>query len=235
MLHSYDRVSLGVLLAAMAVLWLATAPLYADSRLQVVLPESGMVVSAGGELIVSVEAAPSAFQSLSIVGDGPFALSTAIAASPDPNQYRQFSCPIAPGVASGRYRFKAAGVTASGSTVYSDTVEVDVERSDRPKMLLSEWQTLTLGKQEKARLVIWGLFEDGSKTDLTRSTRIVYASDRPAVATVSREGGVSAAGAGKARIAVLYGTRTAVVPVVVKPSPPRYSAVAQGSARSSLR
>jgi hypothetical protein len=218
----------------MAVLWLATAPLYADSRLQVVLPENGMVVSAGGELIVSVEAAPSAFQSISIVGDGPFALSTAIGTSPDQYQYRQFSCPIPPGFASGRYRFKAAGVTASGSTVYSDTVEVDVERSDRPRILLSEWQTLTLGKQEKAPLVIWGLFEDGSKIDLTRSTRIIYASDRPAVATVSREGGVSATGAGKARIAVQYAARTTVVPVVVKQSPPRYSALAQGSARAAF-
>ena len=232
MSQSYDRVSLGVSLAAMAVLLLAAAPLYADSRLQVVLPESGMVVSAGGELIVSVEVAPSAFQSLSIVGDGPFALSTAIRSSSDPYQYRQFSCPIPPGFASGRYHFKAVGVTGSGSTVYSDTVEVDVERSDRPKILLSEGQTLTLGKQEKAPLVIWGLFEDGSKIDLTRSTRIIYASDRPAVATVSREGGVSATGAGKARIAVQYAARTTVVPVVVKQSSPRYSALAQGTARS---
>ena len=201
-------------MAAMAVLWLAAAPLYADSRLQVVLPESGMVVSAGGELIVSVEAAPSAFQSMSIVGDGPFALSTGLTAPP-----YEYSYPIPADLAPGRYRLKAAGATASGETVYSDPIEVDIERGDKPKKLESEWQSVTLAEQEDTPLQVWGVFADGSKIDVTRSTRATYTSDRPTVAAVTTEGGVSGVAAGKARITVKYDDKTVVVPVVVTPNP----------------
>jgi hypothetical protein len=215
LLHSFDRGSYGGSIAsAISVLWLATASLHAESQLQIVTPENGAVVNPGGALTVTIKAPPSAFQSVSVIGDGPFALSTGLSAPP----YR-YSYPIPAGFASGRYHFKAAGVTASGETVYSDPIEVDIERADKPRKLQSEWQSLTMGDRESTSLLIWGVFPDGSRIDVTRSTQTTYASDRPGVAVVSSQGSVSAAGAGKAKITVKHGDKTIVVPVVITAAP----------------
>ena len=184
--------------------------------MQIVSPVSGTVVNAGSALAVTVQAFPSAFQSVSIVGDGPFALSTGVAAPP-----YQYSYPIPADFALGRYRFKAAGATASSETVYSDPIEVDIERPDDVRKLQSEWQSLSFGAQADAPLQIWGIFRDGSKIDVTRSTRTTYTSDRPAVAVVSGEGGVSAVSIGKAKITVKYGDKTVVVPVEITQNPVR--------------
>src|ERR1035438_5302561 len=199
----------GTIASAISVLWLATATLPAESQLQIVAPENGLVLSSGGSLTITVKAPPSAFQSVSIVGDGPFALSTGLSAPP-----YEYTYPIPANLAAGRYRFKAAGATASGATVYSDPVEVDIERADKPKKLESEWQSVTLGEQEDTPLQIWGVFPDGSKTEVTRSMLATYASDKPTVAVVTSEGAVSGIGAGKARITVKYGDKIIVVPVV---------------------
>jgi hypothetical protein len=216
-LPSFDSGSNGGSIAsAISVLWLATATLHAASQLQIVTPENGAVVNPGGALAVTIKAPPSAFHSVSIIGDGPFALSTSLSAPP-----YQYSYPIPAGFASGRYHFKAAGVTASGETVYSDPIEVDIEQSDKARKLQSEWQSVTLGDQENVPLLIWGVFPDGSKIDVTRSGRTAYTSDRPGVASVSSEGSVSAIGAGKAKITVKYDDKTIVVPVVITQSPAR--------------
>ncbi|HLK64781.1 MAG TPA: Ig-like domain-containing protein [Bryobacteraceae bacterium] len=211
MVHSYGSVSRGGLVSwTLSVLFLAAAVLHAESQLQIDSPKNGLVVKAGDDLIITVKTLDVAFQSISLVGEGPFALSTGISAPP----YR-FSYPIAADVPSGRYQFKAAGVTGPGTTVYSDPVEVDIEQADKPKNLQSECQSLSMIEHENAALVIWGIFADGSKVNLTRSAQITYSSDKPSVAAVSNEGGVSAAAAGKARIAVKYADKTILVPVVI--------------------
>ena len=196
--------------------------MHAASQLQVVAPENGLVLNAGGAVTITVKAPPTAFQSVSVVGDGPFALSTGMSAP-----LYEYSYPIPADLASGRYRFKAAGATASGATVYSDPVEVDIERPDKPKKLESEWQSVTLGEQEDTPLQIWGVFADGSKIDVTRSVRATYSSDRPAVAAVSSEGGVTGVGAGKARITVKYGDKIIVVGIVITPNPAAASRAAR--------
>jgi hypothetical protein len=178
------------------------------------------VVNTGGALTVTVKAPSSAFQTVSIVGDGPFALSTSLAAPP-----YQYSYPIPADFALGRYRFKAAGATASGQTIYSDPVEVDIERPDEARKLQPEWLSLTIGDQVDVPLLIWGIFPDGSKIDVTRSRRTTYTSDRPAIAMVSSQGGVSAAGMGKAKITVRYGDKTIVVPVVITQNPVRETVI----------
>jgi hypothetical protein len=196
------------------VVLLAAATLRAQAQLQVSAPENGAVLKAGDALTVSVKAPPAAYQSVSIVGDGPFALSTGVSAPP-----YEYSYLIPADLPSGRYRFKAAGTTASGATVYSDPVEVDIERPDKPKKLESEWQSVTLAEQEDVALQIWGFFPDGAKIDLTRSVRAAYTSDRPGVVAVTPEGGVTGVGAGKAKITVKYGDKVLVVGVVITPNP----------------
>lgn len=188
--------------------------MHAQPRLQVAAPENGTVLRAGGMLTITVEAPPGAFQSVSIAGDGPFALSTPLTAPP-----YQYSYPIPADLAAGCYRFKAAGVVTSAETVYSDPIEVDIERPDDARKLQSEIQSLTLGDHREVSLLIWGVFRDGAKIDVTRSQRTTYTSDRPAVAVVSSEGGVSAVGAGKAKITIKYGDKSIVVPVVITGNP----------------
>ena len=61
---------------------------------------------------------------------------------------------------------------------------MDIERPDEAKKLQSEWLSLTFVDEKDLALQIWGMFPDGSKIDVTRSTRITYTSDRPAVAVV---------------------------------------------------
>jgi hypothetical protein len=201
--------------AAILAVWLACATLQAESQLRIVSPANGAVVNAGDALTVTVKAPPATFQSVSVVGDGLFALSTSLTAPP-----YQYSYPIPADFPSGCYRFKAAGVTTSGETAYSDPVEVDVERPGEAKKLQSEYLSLTFGDQKDLPLLIWAIFPDGSKIDVTRSRRTAYTSDRPAVAVVSSEGTVSAVAAGKARITVKYGDKsTVVVPVLVTHNP----------------
>ncbi|SPE43132.1 exported hypothetical protein [Candidatus Sulfopaludibacter sp. SbA3] len=211
MVHSFGNGWRGGLIAsALPVLCLAAAVLHAEPQLQIDSPQNGQMVMAEGDLTVIVKTPDSVFQSISIVGEGPFALSTGISAPP----YR-FSYRISAEFASGRYRFRAAGVTGFGATVYSNPVEVDIEQSEKPKKLEAGCQSLSMIEHENAALVIWGTFANGSKVDLTRSTQIIYSSDRPAVAAVSNEGGVSASAVGKARIIVKYADKTVLVPVVV--------------------
>jgi hypothetical protein len=201
--------------AAISMLWLAAATLRSETQLRVVSPENGVVVNAGLALSVTIETPPSVFQSISIAGNGPFALSTSLSAPP----YRySYSIPV--DFPSGCYRFQAAGVTASGETVRSNPIEVDVERPGDVKKLQSEYQSLTFGDEKELPLQIWGIFADGSRIDVTRSRRMAYTSDRPAVATVTPEGAVSAVAAGKAKITAKYGDRSIViVPVVVTHNP----------------
>ena len=138
--HLLDRGSCaGAIASAISVLWLATASLHAESQLKIVAPENGLVLGAGSALTVTIKAPPSVFQSVSVAGDGPFALSTGLSAPP-----YEYLYPIPPDLASGRYRLKAVGATASGETVCSDPIEVDVERADKPKKLQFEWQSVTL-------------------------------------------------------------------------------------------
>ena len=203
------------------MLWLA-AGLHAASQLQIVAPENGVVLSAGGALTVTVKAPPSEFRSISIAGDGPFALSTSLSAAP-----YEYSYPIPQDSPTGRYRIKAAGTTASGAIVLSDPIEVIVERADKPKKLESDWQSVTLGEQEDTPLQIWGLFPDGSRIDVTHSQRATYTSDRPTVAIVTGEGAVTGVGAGKARITVKYGDKIVVVGVVITPNPAAASRAAR--------
>lgn len=193
---------------------LAGSTLHAEDQLQVVSPANGALVNAGGVLTVTIKTPPSAFQSVSVVGDGPFALSTNLSAPP-----YQYSYAIPADFASGSYKFKAAGVTASGETVYSEQLEVDIEQPGEAKKLQSEYLSLTFGDAQDQPLLIWAISAEGSKADVTHSKRMAYASDRPTVATVSSNGTVSPVATGKARITAKYGDKSLIIPVVITRTP----------------
>jgi hypothetical protein len=211
--HSFRNASRAA--SSRLAIWLLAAAgvlLFAEAPLQVLAPENGLVVTSGADLTVSIKASAAGFKSVSIVGDGPFVLSTGLTAPPYEYRY-----PIPATYACGRYHFKAAGVTGSGATVYSDPVEVDIERGDKPKKIVSEWMSLSLAEQDNQALTVWGIYADGSKVDVTRSTQMIYVSDRPSVASVTAEGSVTGSGAGKAKITARFGDAKiqVMIPVVV--------------------
>jgi len=203
------------ILTAVSLLWFAEAA-PPEVPVRVTGPENGAIVNAGGAVTVTVTVPPGAYRSISIAGDGPFELSTSLSAPP-----YQFSYPIPADYASGRYRFHATGATESGEPVCSDVVEIDIERPDEPKKLLAEFVSLTFGDEKVLPLQIWGIFADGSKVDVTRSRRMAYTSDKPAIATVSDDGVVSAVAQGKARITARYSDKILIVPVTVTQKPNR--------------
>jgi len=211
---SYNALRSGPVAPAISVLCLAVGMLHADGKLQIAAPNT---IYAGASLAVTVNTTGDPLQSVSITGDGPFELTTCLTAPP-----YKYSYSIPANFPSGRYKFKAVGVTAFGANIFSDPAEVDVEQIEKPKKLQSEFVSLTVGEHENVTLVIWGIFADGSKVDLTRSTQISYISDHPAVAEISAEGSVKGVSAGKAKITAKYADRTIVVPV---------SVVAQGQAQ----
>ena len=208
--HSSHNALRSVPVASTISVWcLAVGMLHADGQLQIASPDT---IYAGASLAVTVNTTGDPLQSVSIVGDGPFELTTCLTAPP-----YKFSYSIPANFPSGRYKFKAIGVTASGAKIFSDSAEVDVEQVEKPKKLQSEFLSLTVGEHENVTLVIWGIFADGSKVNLTRSTQISYISDHPAVAEMSTEGSVKGVIAGKAKITVKYADRNIVVPVSVVP------------------
>jgi hypothetical protein len=197
-------------MATIAALSLGAAILQAQDQLEIVSPGNGQLVSAGSQLTVTINASAARLQKVSLTGDGPFSHSAVFSAPP----YR-FSYLIPANQPAGRYGMKAEGITESGAPVRSQTIEVDIECADKPKKLQSEWQTLSVAERDTAKLLIWGVFADGSRVDLTRSSQMTYSSDRADVAAISGDGVISGSVAGKARITAKYADKSLVVPVVV--------------------
>lgn len=92
----------------------------------------------------------------------------------------------------------AVGTTASGQSVESETILLDVERPDLPislAALLSSFSFQSFGEQ--VPIVLTAKFSDGSILDVTESSYVTYVSSNTAVAAVNRHGVVTAVGAGE--------------------------------------
>jgi hypothetical protein len=183
----------------------------AQPTLQITSPASGTVLSTGQVFTVTVNATPSAFQMVGVIGQTPLGESVAMSAPP-----YQFAMSTPPDFASGVYSITAVGVTTSGNIVYSPPMTVDVERPDSPQQLLSEESGVIFGfVGDSTALGITGVFGDGSRVGLTHSKLIAYASDTPAVATVDSNGFLTAVGPGFAKLTVTYLNWSIHIPVGV--------------------
>src|SRR5271166_6537987 len=69
-----------------------------------------------------------------------------------------------------------------------------VERADMPVSMQVQPSILQLSGGHKGYLRVTGVFSDGATVDLTKSSRIAYSSNMPAVATVQAQGIVTAEG-----------------------------------------
>lgn len=108
---------------------------------------------------------------------------------------------------SGRYALTAFGTTAAGELVESDSINVDVERSDMP-VSLSEVNSSSLfavAPGQTYNLLILAHFADGKMLDVRESGKLAFHSTDPKIATVDATGAVRAVAPGTASIIVTYG------------------------------
>lgn len=171
------------------------------AQLQIASPTDGTVVNPGQSLSVTVASSGyTIFTNVGIVAQDPITSSDLANSLP-----AQFSVPIPTNIALRSYMLTAMGRSASGQSVQSDTILVDVERPDLPNSvaaLLSSFSFQSLGEQ--VPIILTAKFSDGSVLDITESSYVTYASSDTTIATVNRHGMVTAVGAGSATVTATY-------------------------------
>jgi hypothetical protein len=117
----------------------------------------------------------------------------------------ELSVRIPPDSDCGKYLVSVVGRTVSGQSV-SAYLELDVERPDTPTELsfLNDWRQLELRVGEDLHLNVLATFSDGSILEVTESSRVTFRSSNTRVATVDRNGAITAIGAGRATVTAAY-------------------------------
>jgi len=187
--------------------------------LQITSPPDESVVKPGQTVTVSVKSLTNiTFKQVFVTGELPLP-TTAIATSAP----AQFSILIPPGIRPGRYLLTAWGTTIANQVQGSAPITIDVERADLPTSLSAHRTRISFPSQGQTMpLRISGTFADGSVVDLTVSSNLAYASSNSTVATVDKNGVVTAIAEGNASITATYGQGIQRVHVsVLATVPPR--------------
>lgn len=194
------------------LLLFAFGGILAAQSLKIIEPKEGTEVHPGQTLTVVVEASPPrAFQEVIIVGQGRVGFSKILFAPP----YR-FSLPIPLNVPPRRYTITADGTIKPGEGAHSEPVEILVERSDSPLSLTVQPSTLSFRSVgDEVPLDVIGQFIDFELAHLNESRYVLYTSDDPSVATVTKDGHVKSIGQGAAKITVSYRDKSAVIAATV--------------------
>jgi len=134
-----------------------------------------------------------------LIGWDPLGMFRAVGSPP-----YQFAVPIPKTVAPGPYRLTAAGTSPSQGKnsilVASNQITTLVERADEPVRLYVFPATLTLPPSGRISLQVTGTFADGDQVYLKMSSKTIYSSDSPRVATVEPNSVVTAHAPGTAKI-----------------------------------
>lgn len=198
------------------MLFLASTVLPAQPTLRITSPADGTTIHPGESLKVTVAVSPP--NTKVILGGGGLGLFPGAGNPP-----YQFEVPIPATLAPGPETLTAMGWPANTSTpVYSNQVTILVERTDEPVRLYVFPPPISLQPGARLSLQVTGVFPNGERVDLKLSSKTIYASDTPRVATVEPNSVVTAHTPGTAKITVSNGKAKAEVPVVV--SAPKSSA-----------
>src|SRR5579872_7317048 len=200
------------------VLLLGTMLAAQTPLLKIVSPPDGTVVAPGQTVTMEVKVNPMAGITTVSVG-GPEELPiVGLAFSPP---YR-FTFTIPEDMPLQRHIFSAGGDTEEDGEIANDSITLDVEKPNPITSLKVNLDSIYMVEPNEPHvLIVRGTFDDGSKANLTQSTRITYTSDNPEVATVNSVGEITSVGPGRATITVSAGAVNAVVSAIfVKPSPP---------------
>src|SRR5579872_1597506 len=200
------------------VLLLGTMLAAQTPLLKIVSPPDGTVVAPGQTVTMEVKVNPMAGITTVSVG-GPEELPiVGLAFSPP---YR-FTFTIPEDMPLQRHIFSAGGDTEEDGEIANDSITLDVEKPNPITSLQVDLDSIRMIRQNEPNTVmVTGTFDDGSKANLTESTRITYTSDHPEVATVNSVGEITSVGPGQATITVSAGSISAVVSAIfVKPRLP---------------
>lgn len=169
--------------------------------LEISSPVSGTIVNPGQEISVNVVSpAGVQFTGILVVGGGPIGISTMATKIP-----AEISVKIPTDIACRLYPLTAFGIMPAGGNLESKSVDIDVERPDLPVSLSSQFKTLILEAEgQSVPVLLVATFADGSELEVTESSRLVYKSTNPEVATVNSSGMVTAGAAGTGAIVVTY-------------------------------
>src|SRR5579872_1438311 len=200
------------------VLLLGTMLAAQTPLLKIVSPPDGTVVAPGQTVTMEVKVDPMAGITTVSVG-GPEELPiVGLAFSPP---YR-FTFTIPEDMPLQRHIFTAGGDTEEDGEIANDSITLDVEKPNPITSLKVNLDSIRMVEpNEPHAVMVTGTFDDGSKANLTESTRITYISDNPEVATVNSVGEITSVGPGRATITVSAGSVTAVISAIfAKPRPP---------------
>jgi hypothetical protein len=140
----------------------------------------------------------------------------------------------------------AVAGTPGGGVLGSDVLTFDVERSDLPEQLHSQWAAAPLSfdgpEPHGIPIMLAAIFADGAEPDATYSTRVTYTSSDPSIATIdARTGLIKGFSPGRATVEAVYtvGQRSVRLPFRVEVrvpaiAPSRYT-VAFGEQRIGSR
>ena len=169
--------------------------------LAITSPPDGAVVDAGQTLTVTVASPQNVqFALVGVMGEDPIGMSEVATSVP-----AQFSFPIPLNTTPRKYVLSAEATTASGQQG-SASILIDVERPDLPLGIFTPLPQIVFEAQgEDAPIKIQGRFADDAVLDVTESSKVVYSSSDPAIATVDGLGRVTAIAPGEADITATYG------------------------------
>jgi hypothetical protein len=202
------KVAGSLILAAVFVAASASAQ---QTRVHIVSPAAGTVVQPGQTVTIAV-AADSSVEKLALLGQHPLPISQVVAPGLGVTRPIEFQVRIPTDIRPGSYRMTATGSLAGGETV-SESLALDVEKAEEP----TQPSTILFSRAgERIPLRVLGAFGDGSQETLTKSSKTIYTSADPRVATVSADGLVTAVGTGKTSIQVRTMTRDYSIPVRVE-------------------
>ncbi len=173
--------------------------LFAQSTLRITYPEDRRVVHPGETVVVNVLASGKPFLGVAIIGADPIGFAPQILKNPP----YQGSVTIPTRITPGLYTLSAAGRTELDSKlISSDPVYIDVERPDSPESISTGSSRLELDIGSSLPIHVYGKYHDGSIADLTKSTQTSYVSQSLSIATVTREGWVTAVAPGSTEIVI---------------------------------
>lgn len=162
--------------------------------LRIVSPVSGDVVSEGQPFKIVVEADDSV-RMVWVIGWTPLP-------SPRPIGNNVFEMDIPKTVPLGKYQLTAVGVTTA--PVYSPPVEIQVEREDLPVALNVPPLEVLINDGFSMPIFVEAKFADGSKLDVTHSSKTTFESKDPAIVTVDEMPGLVGHGPGETTVLVGY-------------------------------
>ena len=203
---------------------LAAIPGRAQAQhIRIVSPSPDTVVRPGQTITVSV-IADTSFEKLALIGQHPLGVGMVVSEpaagilARGQGELRpvRFQVAIPAQIRPGTYRLTAMG-TMSGGEMESQAVTVDVERSDEPARIWIEPSAIaSIHPGERIPVRVLGAFADSSQEELTKSSKTIFTSADPQVATVSADGLVTGVAAGKTSIQVRTAQRDYSIPVHVQ-------------------